>query len=163
MTFTTTAGTLSGATTTTNGVATVTLTSTTNVGTAAVTATCGGVSGNVSVTFIAGEVDDVSLSATPNNLSADGVSTSTIRAVVIDAEGNAVDGETVSFSVSAGTGYVSSPTAITVGGSGNSDLCFFDHRGSRNHHGGIYEWNLRDGQCNPGERQRGFSNRDCRK
>ena len=115
--FTTTAGTLSAATaTTTNGVATVTLTSATNVGTAAITATCGGVSGNVSVAFIAGEVDDVSLSATPNNLSADGVSISTIRAVVIDANGNAVDGETISFSVTTGTGYMSAPTAITSGG-----------------------------------------------
>ena len=115
--FSTTAGTLSAASaTTTNGVTTVTLTSATNVGTATVTATCGGVSGTKTVDFIADEVDDVSLSATPNNLSADGVSTSTIRAVVTDAQGNAIDGETISFSVTVGTGTLSAPTATTTGG-----------------------------------------------
>ncbi|MCD6266247.1 MAG: Ig-like domain-containing protein, partial [Deltaproteobacteria bacterium] len=116
--FTTTAGTLSAASaTTTNGVATVTLTSPTNLGSATVTATCGGASGTVSVSFIAGAVSAITLTATPNNLTADASSTSTIKALVTDAQGNAVaDGETISFSVTTGTGTLSAPTATTTSG-----------------------------------------------
>ncbi len=118
VTFTTTAGALSAATaTTTSGVATVTLTSSTIVGFATVTASTGGVSGNTTVNFVPGAPSAISLSATPNNLTADGASTSTIRAVVTDANGNAVsNGEVISFSITTGTGTLSAPTANTSGG-----------------------------------------------
>jgi len=115
--FATTAGTLSGATTTTNGRATVTLTSPTYLGSATVTATAGGVSGNTSVSFIPGPVSAIALTATPNNLSADGSSTSAVKAAVTDAQGHVVaDGETISFSVTTGTGLVSAPFATTSNG-----------------------------------------------
>ncbi len=118
VTFTTTSGTLDSATaTTTNGVATVTLTSPTNVGSATITATVGEVSGDTSVSFIAGVVNTISLTATPNNLTADNTSTSTISALVTDVNSNAVaDGETITFSVTAGTGTLSALTATTSEG-----------------------------------------------
>jgi adhesin/invasin len=115
--FTTTAGTLSSATATTSlGNAQVTLFSPTLVGTATVTATAGGRSGTATVTFIPGAISSIALTANPNNLSADGTSTSVIRAQVTDAQGNAVsDGEVISFSI-IGSGTLSSPTAETKGG-----------------------------------------------
>ena len=125
VTFTTTAGDIdnpddvitdtqvSVTTKTTNGVATAILTSPTNLGTATITATVGGVSDSTSVNFIPGAVDTINLTASPNNLTADGVSTSTIRAVVIDANDNPVGGETISFLVTTGTGTLSDATAIT--------------------------------------------------
>jgi hypothetical protein len=115
--FSTTAGTLSGATTTANGKATVTLTSSTNLGSATVTAIAGGVSGNTSVSFIPGPVNTIVLTATPGTLPADGSSESEIKAVATDAQAHIVaDGETISFSVTAGTGSVSAPTATTSNG-----------------------------------------------
>lgn len=115
--FTTTAGTLSAATATTSlGKAQVTLFSPTLVGTATVTATAGGRSGSATVTFIPGAISSIGLTANPNNLSADGTSTSLIRAQVTDAQGNAVaDGEVISFSI-IGSGTLSAPTAETKGG-----------------------------------------------
>jgi len=124
--FTTTAGDIDSSTagvqtsyasTTTNGVATATLTSSTNVGTATITATAGGVSDTTSVSFIPGAVNSILLTATPNNLTADSSSSSTIRAFVTDVNGNAVaNGEIISFSVTSGTGVLSAPTAATTGG-----------------------------------------------
>ena len=115
--FTTTAGTLAATATTNNGLATAMLTSSTNVGSATITATCGGVSGTTTVSFIPGAPATVTVTATPANLTADGTSTSTIKALVTDAQGNAVaDGETISFSVTAGTGALSAPTADTTNG-----------------------------------------------
>jgi len=118
VTLTTTAGTLGNAApTTTNGVASTTLTSPSLVGTATVRATVGGISNTVSVAIVPGAVDDIVLSATPSNLSADGASTSTIQATVLDANDNAVaDGETITFSITAGTGTLSSSTATTING-----------------------------------------------
>ncbi|MDY6988040.1 MAG: invasin domain 3-containing protein [Thermodesulfobacteriota bacterium] len=116
VTFTTTAGSLSGVTTTTNGVATATLTSPTNVGIGTVTATAGGVSDSTEVTFIPGAVAAVSVTAAPNNLTADGTSTSTIRAYVTDGDNNAVEDELISFSVTSGTGILSSANDTTTGG-----------------------------------------------
>jgi len=124
--FTTTAGDIDSSTpgvqttyssTTTNGVASAILTSPTNVGTANITATAGGVSDTTSVTFIPGAVNSILLTATPNNLTADSSSSSTIRAFVTDVNGNAVaNGEIISFSVTSGTGVLSAPTAATTGG-----------------------------------------------
>ncbi|MDY6839207.1 MAG: invasin domain 3-containing protein [Thermodesulfobacteriota bacterium] len=117
VTFTTTAGTLSNITTTSLGVAYAELTSATNVGVAKVTATAGGVADSAGVSFIAGAVGNINLFASPNNLTADGSSESTIRATVTDASGNAVaDGEVISFSVTTGTGTLNVPTASTEGG-----------------------------------------------
>lgn len=121
VTFTTTAGSFSPLTTTTatttNGVASVYLTSPTRVGSATITVTVGGVSNSTTVSFIPGAVAFISLTAIPDNLTADGSSTSTIRAVVTDAQGNAVaEGEMISFSVTTGEGTLSAPTAITTGG-----------------------------------------------
>jgi len=116
--FTTTAGTLSSASaSTTNGVAKVNLTSATLVGVATITATAGGFSRTAVVTFIPGSVSAIAVGANPNNLTADGKSTSVIRAQVTDGQGNAVaDGEVISFSVFAGSGNLSAPTAETKGG-----------------------------------------------
>ena len=124
--FTTTAGDIDSTTvgvqttrtsTTINGVASATLTSPTNVGTANITATAGGVSDTTSVSFIPGAVNSILLTATPNNLTADSSSSSTIRAFVTDVNGNAVaNGEIISFSVTSGTGVLSAPTAATTGG-----------------------------------------------
>ena len=118
--FTTTAGTLDAdatptifAATTTNGVATATLTSSNNLSIATITATAGGISGTTTVNFVPGAVATIVLTASPNNLTADGSSTSTIRAVVIDANNNPVGGETISFSFITGTGILSSARAIT--------------------------------------------------
>lgn len=116
--FAASAGALSSATaTTTNGTATVTLTSSTTLATAVVTATSGGMSGTVSVTFIAGPAASVSLVATPETLLADGSSTSTLRAEVLDQNMNRVaDGEAISFVITSGTGTLSDSSAETVGG-----------------------------------------------
>ncbi len=115
--FSTSAGTLLAASAeTTNGIVTVSLRSPTIVGTATVIATCGGVSGNTIVTFIHGPVKVITLTANPKILTGDGASTSIIRAMVTDINGNAIDGETISFSVSTGAGTVSAPTAETSGG-----------------------------------------------
>ncbi|MEA1900347.1 MAG: invasin domain 3-containing protein, partial [Thermodesulfobacteriota bacterium] len=124
--FTTTAGDIDSSTVgvqttyssaTINGVASATLTSPTNVGTANITATAGGVSDTTSVSFIPGAVNSILLTATPNNLTADSSSSSTIRAFVTDVNGNAVaNGEIISFSVTSGTGVLSAPMAVTTGG-----------------------------------------------
>jgi len=118
VTFTTTAGRLSkDSAKTVNGVATVILTSPTNVGLAGIIATSGGVNGRTTVEFIPGPVTNVKLTATPNNLTADGASESTIRAEVTDFYNNAVTGnETISFFVTTGGGILSAPTAVTNGG-----------------------------------------------
>ena len=115
VTFATTAGTLSGATTTTNGIARVTLTSGTNPGTAVVTTTCGGFSDTVSIVFVAGPASQVLVTADPSNLTADGVSTSTIRVVVLDVNDNPVtNGTAVTFTVDYGT--LSSLNGVTTNG-----------------------------------------------
>lgn len=118
VTFTTTSGQISGVTKTVNGNATAMLTSSRHVGTATVTATAGGVSETVQVQFTAGSVASggISLSASPDTLLADGKTTSQIRALVKDANGNPVTGEVISFSVSSDMGMLSAQTATTSGG-----------------------------------------------
>ncbi len=114
--FTATAGTIQGTAYTTNGVATALLTSSKIVGTATVTGTIGGISGTAIVKFIPGSVNKITLTATPETLAADGVKTSQIKADVRDAYGNAIDGEVISFTITAGKGTLSVPTATTSGG-----------------------------------------------
>ncbi len=113
--FSTDLGTLSaGSAATTNGQATVTLTSSISVGTAVITATAAFESDETEVIFIPGDVEAISLIATPNNLTADGHSTSTIRATVTDVNGNLVkNGTSISFSVTTGAGTLSNNTGTT--------------------------------------------------
>ena len=99
-----------------NGVATAMLTSTTIVGSATIIAATDGVSRDISIIFTPGPVAVITLTTTPNNLTADGSSTSTIRALVTDINDNAVaDGETITF-ILTGTGLLSSLTATTSNG-----------------------------------------------
>ena len=103
VTFSATTGTLSAVTTTVNGVATATLTSTTNRGVSTVRADSGGQFGTVTVTFIAGAPETVTVKANPNAIPFDGEETSTITAEVVDANNNPVeDGTWVNFSVTSG-------------------------------------------------------------
>jgi len=113
----TSAGTLtSDKPTTTNGLATTTLKSPTLIGSATIRATVGGVSDSASVTFIPDVPDSVILTASPDNLTADGSSRSTIRATVTDANGNIVkNGETITFTLT-GVGTLSDQTAKTSDG-----------------------------------------------
>jgi len=100
--FSTNAGTVSPASTTTNanGIATVSLKSSNTVGRATVTAneTASGLSNNVNVSFIAGPATQVVLSAAPGNLIPGGVASVSVS--VTDANGNPVSGEPVNLKVS---------------------------------------------------------------
>ena len=98
-------------TTDANGVATATLTASTTAGTATVSATSGGASGSTDVAFVAGPAANVAISADPATLPANGSSTSTISALVTDANGNPVAGESVSFGTTLGT--INPATATT--------------------------------------------------
>jgi hypothetical protein len=96
--------------TTVNGIAQVRLNSGTVAGTATVTATALDASGkplvgdSLEVKFIPGPPATVTLNVNPANIVADGKSTSTITAVVRDAENNNVsDGTVVTITVSGGT------------------------------------------------------------
>ncbi len=102
--FSTTAGKLSTNTATTSqGIATVRLTSPVNAGTGTITAAAGGILESVSVTFIAGKVTSLQISADPNNLTANGQSTSTIKATAMDASNNPIPNEDIKFSVNHGS------------------------------------------------------------
>ena len=97
--FATTLGTLSSPTdvTNSNGNAEVTLETGTTVGTATVTATASGFGNQVAVQFVAGAPSTVTVSAAPSSVNPNG--TTTVTATVLDANANAVVGETVNFSV----------------------------------------------------------------
>ncbi|MBI9075751.1 MAG: Ig-like domain-containing protein [Desulfatibacillum sp.] len=131
VTFTTSAGTLDEATAvappipekttqdgkTVNGIARVRLFSATNLGTATVNAVAGGRGGNITITFIPGAPSKVTVTATPSSMTADGASTSAIKATVLDANDNPVaDGETITFAVTQDGGSLNSLTQTTVGG-----------------------------------------------
>jgi hypothetical protein len=58
-------------------------------------------------------ITSISLAASPANLAADGVSTSTITASV---DSSVADGKTINFSISSGTGALSASSAATSGG-----------------------------------------------
>ena len=124
VTFETSAGAIEGApagtprtrtVTSANGVSEVKLISPVNVGIATVTVSVDGVSyGSTTVEFGPGPLAQLSVSASPSNLTV-GQGTSTITAIAMDANDNAVaDGETLSFSAIDGT--LSSFTAVTSGG-----------------------------------------------
>ncbi|MFT4940320.1 MAG: hypothetical protein ACI88A_003372 [Paraglaciecola sp.] len=119
ITFTTTRGTLNNSVVTTNasGQASVEIQSS-NAGVAVVSAQGADVDGNivnarVQVEFIATEVDNIIVSASPNDVGPDGQK-STITAVLRDPAGNLVKGKTINFTnddVSGGT--ISPATAVT--------------------------------------------------
>ena len=102
--FATTLGGMAPATATTdaNGIATATLTAASASGTATVSADTGAASGSTTIAFVAGGPANVTVSAEPTTLIADGSSTSTITAQVTDATGNPVASETVSFATTTG-------------------------------------------------------------
>ena len=100
VTFNTTAGTINTTTSiTTSGVATVTLTSADNVGLALVTATAGGVSGDVSVTFVSGVPAKIITSLYPTILTVGENQTARITAIVMDKDNNYVVGEVLTFTI----------------------------------------------------------------
>ena len=95
--------------TNTIGIATGTLTSA-DAGTATVTATLGNnrvAAIDISVSVL------VSVSASESSILRDGTSTSTVTATIVNGAGDAVEGETVTWSVTSGTGSVSPTSAVT--------------------------------------------------
>ncbi len=114
--FSTTSGTLSAASATTNasGIASVVLTSSANVQAAKVTGSASGFAGTATVNFSAGAPSVISLNAAPNSANPGGQST--ITAAVVDAAGNPVIGEPLTFSFvqrGSGTPALSATSAIT--------------------------------------------------
>ncbi len=104
VTFHTTHGTIdSTAVTDATGTATAQLVADTTPGIGTVTANAGGLSSNLEVNFVTGPPALLSLSATPTMLPADGVSTSTVVAIVKDAFGNLLADQPVSFATTLGT------------------------------------------------------------
>jgi len=97
------------------GEATVQLRSNTILGTATVTATVEGISGGIDIDFVPGDPVRMVLTVTPNNLPADGTSTSTVNAAVFDAWGHPVDGWEVDFDIGS-NGTLSADSATTVNG-----------------------------------------------
>ena len=98
-----------------SGNAQVTLTSPTHTGTVTVTATASGFVASQSVAIVAGSptVGNFVLSANPATVNAGG--TSTLTAIVLDANSNPVVGQTVTFSIKTNTsgGSMTTATAVT--------------------------------------------------
>jgi len=120
VTFRTSLGSLGSITvtkTTTNGAATATLTSQTTAGTATVTATADSAVGTTNVAFVPDPPHTVAVTANPPSIPANGISTSTITAVVKDQYGNNVrDGTVVTFTTTAGSLGSTTVTKTTVNG-----------------------------------------------
>ncbi|MGA1843846.1 MAG: Ig-like domain-containing protein, partial [bacterium] len=112
VTFTTTAGDLDPNTalvqdtvtlTTTSGIARATLRSSTRTGTVTITAETGGYNASTTVKFIPGPDASVIMDASPADLMADGETTSTITATVLDLFNNPVPDITLTFDAMDGT------------------------------------------------------------
>jgi adhesin/invasin len=104
--WTTTAGVLSSDTSTTDskGEASVVLTSPTTVGLANVEVTANSTKRSIAVAFTAGGASAMDVVATPDVVEADGVSTSTLSAIVKDSHGNLVgEGVSVDWTTTSGT------------------------------------------------------------
>ena len=113
--FVTTRGAVtSPAVTNASGVATAILTSPTTAGTASVTATADSAGGNTQVTFTAGAPATVTVTANPTSMVADGISTSTLTALVKDVNGNPAPGQSVVFATILGA--VTSPAVTNASG-----------------------------------------------
>ncbi len=112
--WTTSAGTLDvvSSTTNTNGVASAVLTSSTIAGAVTVEATAGAAVNSALVTFTAGAPAALTLVATPDSIEANGSSTSTLTAMVKDANGNSV-GAGVAVTWKTTDGSLASTTSMT--------------------------------------------------
>jgi Invasin, domain 3 len=84
------------------GIYTATITSTTTVGASIVTATdtTAGISGSATLIQAAPTAPDITLTLTPSTIVADGQSTTTATATIIDGDGNLVSGDNVAFAAS---------------------------------------------------------------
>jgi hypothetical protein len=104
--------------TTVNGHASVVLTSPTNMtGTATITVSAGELTKELNISIVPGPANWIQLIATPNNLNADGNSTSSIKAIVTDINGNPViNGETIHFDLRNNNGRLSASTGSTIDG-----------------------------------------------
>ena len=117
VTFSTTRGLFTGpattATATTDGTGTASVSvSSTTAGPAIITASGAGVSGNLDITFIATVPYAIDLQASPSVIPTAG--SSTITAIVRDAQNNLVEGQTVDFQLTDKTGgSISVGTAVT--------------------------------------------------
>jgi len=121
VTFSTTAGTLSAASsTTTNGLALVILTSATTTGTASIQATAGGVSGTTSVTFTS-VPGYLSLSTDKTSVKSDNSDYATITASVLDANYVPITDRTVAFST---TGGAISASNMDTDADGEAEITF---------------------------------------
>ena len=87
---------------TNDGVAESILTSSTFPDTTKVMVTSGSLSDTVVVYYTVGEASQILVSADRDSLPADGMSTATVEAKVLDAQGHALEGLTVNFSASIG-------------------------------------------------------------
>lgn len=114
VTLTTSLGAVTPLTQTTNsqGVVTATLTAPTTTGLATVRAQADAAAGETMVTFIAGAPVTLTVTAQPAVLVADGTSTSTLTARLVDAFGNPTPGQLISFTTS--LGQVTPVTATTT-------------------------------------------------
>lgn len=117
--WSTTKGTLSAASSMTDGSskATIDLTSSTIAGTATITATAAVGSGTVVVTFVADPTTAqvIGVTASPASVVANGTATSTLSATVKDANGNLVENAPVSWSATVGTLAASTSTTGSAG------------------------------------------------
>lgn len=103
ITFTTSLGEIvNQATTNLSGVAEANLTSSTVAGLAEVRAQSGHLQDIIIVNFVAGPPANITLTAAPTSLLADGASTAALTAVVKDANGNPVPNQTVTFATTLG-------------------------------------------------------------
>jgi len=113
--FSASLGGLSAATATTDslGYASVTLTSTSTTGKSVVTASTNGFNDQVTIDFVAGTPNTLTLSAISTSVAPGGIAT--LTATVTDSNGNRVSGETVNFSVSTNTsgGTLTSVQVVT--------------------------------------------------
>jgi adhesin/invasin len=130
--FGTTAGQLSdkSATTGSDGKASVVLsaTSTTTAGTTAlVTATAAGLTGSVQVSFTTGPIASVSVSVSPSSIRI--LEEATVTATVKDANGNPIQGATVTFAITITGGFVTyqptmKPSSAVTGPDGTATSKF---------------------------------------
>jgi protocatechuate 3,4-dioxygenase beta subunit len=107
-----TSGTINNATTDSNGTVQEYLCSSSKLATATVTASASGFAKQVVVQFVASNPSSISLLASPASVNAGG--TSTLGAVVRDAQGNPVVGQTVNFAVSTNNSVTASVTPATA-------------------------------------------------
>ncbi|STQ59132.1 Ig-like domain-containing protein [Pseudescherichia vulneris] len=107
----------------TNGIATVNLTDTVAESGLTVTAAAGSAKGSTTTTFKSA-LDTLTVTTTTDNSPADGMSTNVVNAMVKDANGKALSGVTVNWSVT-GSAVLKAPTSVTDS-SGNATMSLTD-------------------------------------